>query len=181
MRERTWDLPIQADWLRATEFQSLSFGRDGLTLDLLKNESGKPRKSRIHVPGPALRTLLLRANGSRHTGPSHRTRAIRKDFVVALSSLVGCLVLDGVLKTGEAITIVRAEHDDLGRRTTRGDEGISPTDLTRSRSRFGRFRLRKARHLAATLSHCRDNARAGARVPERPGSLLLRLRNLDPH
>ena len=108
MRAKTWDLPIQADWQRAPELQSLSFGRDGLTLGLLKDESGKPRKSRIHVPGPALRALLLRTNGSRHNELGHRAGAINKDYMVALSSLVGSLVLDGVLKTGETIRIVRA-------------------------------------------------------------------------
>jgi len=110
MRAMTWDLPIEADSQRSTKLQSLSFGRDGLTLDLLEEKSGKPRKNRIHVPGPELRALLLRVNGSRHNELRHRAGAIRKDFMVALSSLVGSLVLDGVLKTGETIWIVRANR-----------------------------------------------------------------------
>ncbi|TMB15202.1 MAG: hypothetical protein E6J65_21665 [Deltaproteobacteria bacterium] len=104
MRARTWDLPLEAYRQRSPELQFLSFGRDGLTLDLLDDESGKPRKNRIHVPGFAL---------------GYRAGAVHKDFMVTLSSLVGSVVLAGVLKNGQTIRIVRrgrprhrrSEHD----------------------------------------------------------------------
>jgi len=106
MQVRTWDLPDQADGQRATELDSLSFGRDGLTLDLRENEPGRRKKTRMHVPGPALRALLLRrGNGSRH---HQQAVGIHKDFMVALSSLVGSVVLARVLKNGDTIRVVRA-------------------------------------------------------------------------
>ena len=80
------------------------FWTNGLTLDLLDDESGKPRKNRIHVPGFAL---------------GYRAGAVHKDFMVTLWSLVGSVVLAGVLKNGQTIRIVRrgrprhrrSEHD----------------------------------------------------------------------
>ena len=48
MPVKTWDLPIKAMWHRATELDSLSFGRDGLTLRLIEEESGKHWQ--LHFP-----------------------------------------------------------------------------------------------------------------------------------
>jgi len=48
MTVRTWDLPIRADWHRATELRSLTFGREGLSLRLLEEDTGK--EWRLHFP-----------------------------------------------------------------------------------------------------------------------------------
>ena len=48
MRVKVWDLPIRARWHRATELGSLSFGREGLTLLLVEEDSEK--RWRLHFP-----------------------------------------------------------------------------------------------------------------------------------
>lgn len=40
MSVKTWTLPIKAEWHRATELESLSFGREGLTLVLIEEHAG---------------------------------------------------------------------------------------------------------------------------------------------
>jgi hypothetical protein len=39
MKARLWDTPIRASWHRANELAQLSFGRDGLTLKLVEEET----------------------------------------------------------------------------------------------------------------------------------------------
>lgn len=41
MSVKAWELPIKAEWHRATELGSLSFSRDGLTLILIEGDSGR--------------------------------------------------------------------------------------------------------------------------------------------
>lgn len=46
MPVKTWDLPVKAEWHRATVLESLSFGRDGLALYLVEDDS--KRRWRLH-------------------------------------------------------------------------------------------------------------------------------------
>ena len=39
MQAKPWDVPIRADWHRASELTHISFGRDGLTLKLVEEET----------------------------------------------------------------------------------------------------------------------------------------------
>lgn len=48
MAAKTWDLPIKAEWHRATGLDALSFGRDGLTLQLIEEDS--EMRWRLHFP-----------------------------------------------------------------------------------------------------------------------------------
>ena len=41
MTVKTWDLPLKAEWDRATELRSLTFGREGLTLRMAEEDTEK--------------------------------------------------------------------------------------------------------------------------------------------
>lgn len=48
MSIKIWDLPIKGEWHRATGLESISFGREGLTLHLVEEDSEK--HWRLHFP-----------------------------------------------------------------------------------------------------------------------------------
>jgi hypothetical protein len=45
---KTWDVPIRGEWHRATDLRSLAFGRDGLSLLVVEEETEK--MWRLHFP-----------------------------------------------------------------------------------------------------------------------------------